>query len=387
MRMPPGGERGRSTRLDAIRGTAVLAVIGVHAFQSTWYRVDGAGLSQDGLLYQAGSLLRYGVELFFALSGWLIFSLYFQRDHRGYWPRRLARIWPLWALFAVATVVAMWVAGWTFIVGQFDSSLSISPILALALALAFLGWTNAVAWNIPPGGWSIQVEMGHYLGFWAWRRRGPWFWLATIPVGYATYALARWLTLHAEHPGLQATGHAWIRLGVYGTWPFFVAGGLAYLYWHRRSTLLAQLGLERPLGRVGLATLVVAILTWSWFIPVPFGKSPEAAAMVVVLTLVTVLVIRSRLASRALVSMGQVSYFAYFAHFWFVTALSALLVESLRRSGQVISPATMLGLVVLTFIGSVFASWALGKASWRWIESPIIRRVRVATDAPAAQPR
>ena len=148
MRMPIGGERGRSARLDAIRGTAVLAVIGVHSLHSTWYRVDGAGLSQDGLIYQAGSLLRYGVELFFALSGWLIFSLYFQRDHRGYWPRRLARIWPLWALFAVATVIAMWWAGWTFIVGQFDSSLSLSPILALALALAFLGWTNAVAWRV-----------------------------------------------------------------------------------------------------------------------------------------------------------------------------------------------------------------------------------------------
>src|ERR1041384_6646789 len=85
---PSSGER-RWPGLDVLRAVAVLLVIGRH-FEN---------LARDGswfyyFLRCAGWVGWAGVDLFFALSGFLISNLLFQ-EHRAYgkidWPRFLTR--------------------------------------------------------------------------------------------------------------------------------------------------------------------------------------------------------------------------------------------------------------------------------------------------------
>lgn len=75
---------------------AILAVIGVHSFQSAVALAPDGSVAADGPWYSAISYLRYGVELLFVLSGWLMFSLYYRNGRtttRSYWARRILRLW------------------------------------------------------------------------------------------------------------------------------------------------------------------------------------------------------------------------------------------------------------------------------------------------------
>lgn len=331
-------------------------------------------MASDGIAFQAISSLRFGVELFFVVSGWLIFRLYYRMTAAHYWIKRAARIWPLWLLFTCASVLAG-ALGWTFVVGQLDGTEGRPWWVVLLLAAAFLGWTTSFAWNVPPGGWSIQVEMGHYLLFWLFRKRGLLFWLSTVLIGYASYWLAWSLAWSDESNWVSDAAMAWLRLGLYGTWPFFVAGGVGYLITNRGAELLSGAKRQRELQRITACSLGLVILVTSWWIPVPFGRLPEAAGTVLALALATWLLLRLEVVSRALQGIGRYSYFMYFAHFWVVTAVSGLLAGAFATSA--LRPATILAVMSLTtFMTAVAVSWFFGRLSWRYIESPIITRAQ-----------
>ena len=68
----------RSAKLDVIRGVAILAVVAVHSFQASVGLFPVSLMAEASKTFVAFSYLRFGVELFFLLSGWLIFSI-----HRG----------------------------------------------------------------------------------------------------------------------------------------------------------------------------------------------------------------------------------------------------------------------------------------------------------------
>jgi len=168
----------RSIQLDVIRGVAIIAVVLVHTFQSSVEQFPIGLVPESGTLFVGMSYLRFGVELFFLLSGWLIFSNYLAKSQQltsTYIARRFTRIWPLWFLFSLlsfSTLILQWNS--SPVVNRFTSETGYEWVLSFVLVLLFLGWLNPELWNVPPGGWSIQVEVGHYSLFW-FLRKSIWY--------------------------------------------------------------------------------------------------------------------------------------------------------------------------------------------------------------------
>lgn len=92
--MPTKIESRESFFLNILRGLAIFGVVAMHSAQAEEsINVHHESSYVREILY----LGRYGVEVFFFLSGWLLAALYgFQGDSisKGFFRRRLARIYP-----------------------------------------------------------------------------------------------------------------------------------------------------------------------------------------------------------------------------------------------------------------------------------------------------
>jgi len=105
----------------------------------------------------------YGVDLFFALSAYLITTLLIREeeirgriDTRAFYLRRILRIWPLYFFFiAVAALVPVWDKtqhlGWPFVAGYL--------LLSGNWVYVFLGLPHSIAGPL----WSVSIEEQFYL--------------------------------------------------------------------------------------------------------------------------------------------------------------------------------------------------------------------------------
>lgn len=142
--------------VDGLRGLAILMVLGVHS--------PGRELAADGVLSRLITAGARGVQLFFILSAFTLFSSSLQRfsrernPRRNFYIRRAFRILPLW-----------WLALLVFFVTQTwppDDALGGAPSNGLNLLLhaTFLfGFSPAYAGSLLPGGWSLFVEETFYI--------------------------------------------------------------------------------------------------------------------------------------------------------------------------------------------------------------------------------
>ena len=154
--------RPRFEYLDVLRGIAVFGVVLVHS-QSVFFLgrpVDEQGLSSPALqalatIFSAG---RLGVEVFFALSGFLIATIYLSRDFSpaNFFRHRFFRIVPLWLTFAF-----LWFLVFVLNGGSIELMLQ-----ALVLSVFFLLWLSPDHYDSFIGGaWSIQIEVFCYAVF------------------------------------------------------------------------------------------------------------------------------------------------------------------------------------------------------------------------------
>lgn len=137
--------------LDGWRGLAILGVLIDHFFTA-----------------QVINLGRFGVELFFVLSGRLMADILFVRRTplRVFFPRRFSRVYP--ALFCFATVM--------FIVAQLFEPFTITPPVYLA-ALGFTMNYTAIFWDVTPAIdhlWSLAIEEHCYILLGALAALGRW---------------------------------------------------------------------------------------------------------------------------------------------------------------------------------------------------------------------
>ena len=359
-------QQNRSVALDVVRGVAILAVVAVHSMQASLVIAPESGIVEGDRIFTALSYLRFGPELFFALSGWLLFSINASRKETGraYWARRIARIWPLWIVFTLLTYVGVGLH-WAFTPA--GSGLESDPgslVAGFFTSVLFLGWFTAVTWNVPAGGWSIQSEMGHYGLFWLLRKWSPLVLLGTVLVGFATWWVADTIVMNTDGP-FRTAAEAWIRLGLFGTWPFFVAGGVAYLWWSRRATF----GWKEMLG-------IALIFALGWNLPIPFGRFIEGVIVTTLLFLAASAFNQLKIMQSPLARVGQTSYFIYFAHFW-VLAVVVLALTSLGVPEQVPSGlGVWLIVYAALFMVALTISWLISLASWRYFENPFIQSAR-----------
>ena len=376
-----------------IRGVAILGVIATHSnFDLVPYLAPGAVGHWHPLqdLLDAGG---YGVELFFFLSGWLL-ALIYRGEHwspRAYWARRITSIWPLWLVFLGLGLLEYAVLGGHDprfgTLGRLAGPGSVLlhsgwpfPV-ALVAAACFLGWFSPLLYNgAVLGGWSIQVEMGHYVVF-PWLRRNPFRrTAAAVAVGYASYFACRGV-LHLDH-GLPVLGpalRAWLRLGLYGTLPYFAAGALASrLALTRDDWSLPAVRAELSRRRAQVAVLGVLLLV-GLAVPLPFGRSGIAPFAFAAMLALALALGRIRYIGRAIAVCGFYSYFIYFAHFFVLQLTSHPVARGVASALGRASTATYPAEILCNYALALAISLTLGVLSYRFIERPFLnlgRRVR-----------
>ena len=152
-------EETRIRELDGLRAIAVLLVL-------AWHYI-GVPDGRDYWLWKALHVGRFGVDLFFVLSGYLIASILLKNRNSptyfsSFYGRRALRIWPIYYLMCAASFIG-WlfqlsptlfdtngVPGWTYLFGLQN------------FAIAF-AQNNGVYWL--GGTWSLAIEEQFYLLF------------------------------------------------------------------------------------------------------------------------------------------------------------------------------------------------------------------------------
>lgn len=331
-----GAQSGYRADVDGLRAIAVAAVVLGHA----------------GVPGFAGGAV--GVDVFFAISGFLITGILVDEIDRGrfsaasFYGRRLRRLGPaLVAMLAVSTLAA-----WALLLPDGLRHYDYNLRGALLFAANLTHWDSTGYFDPGASGhpllhtWSLAVEEQFYLAF-------PW--------------LLVWL-----RPGARGRTIAWIcalsfGLAVLQTW---VDPGSAFYLAHTRVWelglgALAALGPRR--GGAGAAALGLGLIGWSiWGTGLPH---PGLGALPPVLGAVLVLGARPSAVGRVLGAaplrgLGLVSYSLYLWHWPVLVYLGMALDGAPNPLQTALALAAALGLAV---------------ASWAWIEQPI----RVGPRRPA----
>jgi peptidoglycan/LPS O-acetylase OafA/YrhL len=239
----PRSGASRLAWLDALRGFAALCVVFDHASSILL-------LPARSFLYQWFNLGQYGVFVFFLVSGYIVpASLERKGSIRGFWISRAFRLYPMFLLGLVLSVVLYQTGHGTI------ENAGAHPLAAV------LGWLfmlqNLVAGlNLPDVAWTLSYEMLFYLlltALFAWgiHRRSGWY----------------------------ASGFAVAAVAFGGVFPMAAIGVWAHSSGHKAVTINAVVD---ALILVGLA-LAVLSRSRSW----P-AKAGTTLAALVVLVLVTI---------------------------------------------------------------------------------------------------
>ncbi len=244
--------------LDGLRAAAVIAVLVFHG-----------GYLQGGFL---------GVDLFFALSGFLITSLLI-RDAEGihtdgghgvrlgrFWGRRFRRLLP--AVLVMITLVALW--SWWFGSAADQASVKGDGIWSVYyvanwhyIAEAGDYWQSFTQPSMFDHLWSLAIEEQFYLlwplvivAIWRWSKRPTRTLLVLSAVGIA----ASFMTMLLLYDGANPTR---VYMGTDTRAASLLVGAVA-------ATPAARALARRVVGRLGprlgiVLLLLAAAIVWSWF--------------------------------------------------------------------------------------------------------------------------
>jgi peptidoglycan/LPS O-acetylase OafA/YrhL len=312
----------REQLLDILRGIAIICVVAIHSAQISTIALDSNEYEfswVDQIWRNIAEYGKYGVELFFFISGVLLAKIYSNKSNfslRGYTARRLGRILPLWYVFAFGSFllyVLLDMGWWKGLLVESGGGL-VGQFLVAVSTLFFLTWAifPETIQRAMPGGWSIESEMAHYALFPFLRN------LSSAKLIYAIAVCGFLAALNdyaiANFPALYELSVRLESLSIFTTLPFFLAGLLFVRL--KGLGLLPQLSWKLfPLAFFPVAGSLLLL-----FNQVPFGSFAEAMGFCVIAYGLSFVFKKSRIIARELASVGKYSYFTYFFHFYIVSA-------------------------------------------------------------------
>jgi peptidoglycan/LPS O-acetylase OafA/YrhL len=335
--------------------TALFGTAGHHRNLPDWVGDALGGIGAAG---------AFGVDLFFALSAYLITELLLrERDVRGsldvraFYARRILRIWPLYfAFLLLARALAYVVPGEALTWGDF-----------LGFALFSGNWTymlHPVATVAAPL-WSVSVEEQFYI-LWPWAvRRASHRQMAALAVGIVAVGVALRVAL-----ALGGLSDPWVSKNSLTRADGIAAGVLLALALHRRAL---RLGLHTRSALLAGALACLLFIGHRFqlvdgppnVVRMAVGWPLVAAACVAIL--LGVLgdrgIVGRLLASRPLVYLGRISYGLYVYH------QVGLLVAGRAFPDHAASAKAW----VAHFGLGLGVTIALAAASYAWLEKPFLR--------------
>ena len=346
--------------LDVLRFIAFFLVFLSHTVPGDpafWAQTPFAGTAANIIVALAAGG-AFGVDLFFALSSFLITTLLLRErdsggtvDVRAFYLRRILRIWPLYFVFLLIVTPLM-----SYVLA--DERMPVSYTLAFLLlagnwACVLWGYPHSVAGPL----WSVSMEEQFYL-VWPWIvRRWAVNLLTVAGVLLAVSFVVRiYLVMDgAVHPQIWCNTLA--RLD-----PIACGAILAVLFARREIAMSGAVRVVLMLfavvvlgvaGRFGDFTGARALVT--------FPAVTVACIALIVATLgVAVAAERSRV-SRVFIYLGRISYGLYVFHLMFVMLLGVTGVQG---------PLDRL----LRIGGAFLATVVVASVSYHLLERPFLRR-------------
>lgn len=350
--------------LDVLRFFAFLAVFMHHALprDASLYIKNGLPPAAAQWLLTAKSAGAFGLDLFFALSAYLITELLL-REHanrgtfsvRAFYVRRALRIWPLYFTFLAFTV---------FVVPTIFSDDNFGLIYIVSFALFAGNWVCA-AHGIPVSVasplWSISVEEQFYIGWPLLLRFFGIHRIKQLAIALLLVALLTriWLAAYGvKHPGVWCNTLA--RLD-----PIALGALLAFILRGRAPQI-------NKILRVVLG--VIALASW-WLIARYLRQhGPTSVATFALSGLASVVLLFAVLQSEVrllrvppfswLVYLGRISYGLYVFHLFALAFMMSVVTVPL------------LGISIkfeLRLLLSLALTVALAAISYSWLEEPFLR--------------
>ena len=350
--------------LDILRFFAFFAVFLHHALPRQASIYIDAGLSPIATqwLLAAKEAGAFGVDLFFALSAFLITELlrreYVNRGTFGlkaFYVRRALRIWPLYFTFLAAT---------TFVIPMILPADQFGPIYVISFALFFGNWvcaTSGLPFSVASPLWSISVEEQFYLGWPLLLRFFGMNRIKQLAIGLLGLALLTRVLLafyDVKHPGVWCNTIA--RLD-----PIALGALLAFFLGGRAPRI-------RSIPRLALCMFALA----GWWLVARYlshdGPTSVVTYLVSALASVALLVAVLQTNTRLLmfppftwlVYLGRISYGLYVFHLFALALVAKQLVVPVIGI-----PHNFESRLLLSFVLTVL----LAAASYRWLEQPFLK--------------
>ncbi len=317
---------------------------------------------------------RFGVDLFFILSGFVLAHVYLAAREKGQFdfPKfiiaRFARIYPLHvATIALLALVALgaWLIGIPFSPQDFP----IADLPANFLMVHAWGFAPNSGWNGPS--WSISAEWFAYLAFPAYLMIA--IALAKRPIILAGIAFASFLIFDQIHQALfgESLPMATERFGVLRIIPEFLIGIAIY-----------RLGCRFPLGRnTALAAFAVSLIVyllaahWAWD-----DRIIALLGAPLIYTLAELDRRAQTVPERDPVRyLGEISYAIYMLHVPFFMIAFNLFQDVFGLIDETISTISVLAMLA--------AMLAASSVTYEWLEKPSRRAIRRWGDAWLANHR
>lgn len=364
----------RILQLDGLRGLAVVLVVLYHYFFLDLTPLQGRFLPYIQVPFRMGWC---GVDLFFVLSGFLIGGILLDakgshRYFQTFYLRRFHRIFPVYYLwigvyFLIAFTSLRYLLGpLKFGAGKW----SIVPTYVFFVQNLVKKQLSpfSAAWLSPL--WSLAVEEQFYLVMPLLVRFFSKRWLlAVLLTTIACAPVARMIVFHwsaqhtAQYVATPCRADA-LAMGV-----------LLALGWRQENWKSRFVGHGKLLYTIALILLVpVAYLAIYHSSPYDYATSVWGLscldAFFATLLLLVLAVPRGRCAAffrwSLLTEIGGISYCVYVTH----QAVNAICHANFISLYQSITTVSSVGITLL----AVGITWTIAKISWRYLESPMVRR-------------
>jgi len=348
--------------LDVLRFIAFFGVFVFHAAPKSteFYASAGAPAWLSNLLISIFGAGAFGVDLFFALSAYLITTLLLREreatgklDLRSFYVRRILRIWPLYLSFvAFAAIMALflpwqnlplrYVAGFTLLAGNW--------------VYVFYGLPASFA--IPL--WTVSIEEQFYLAWPLALRKSSVRAMAVVAITLLVVGnIWRFALAIAAAPVQQMEYNTFTRLDP------IALGILLALFRDRIPTLsrgwriaLLCAGVVTSVANFGFSVSANPPVKCTWQLALGHELTAMASAAILVAVMGSQ---NAFLRNRWLLYLGKISYGLYVVH-EFAHYCALRLVPAATPLRVIAQSAVGLALTIL-----------MAAASYRWLESPFLR--------------
>ncbi len=372
-RNPQVSQQIRVGYLDSARALAILSVILVHTGSAAEAMSERNGKTLiPEFIFQITDLGKFGVQLFFLLSGILVTRLYKVDNSHATWKRqfvtkRFARILPLWTAFLVLQIglylspLRDWSSLQNLNAAGLDTTLFLFGVAFLTMT--FTLWVLPELWNtVIAGGWSIQVEIAHYLLFLFLNTKSLRAWMWMLCLSQAINFLAFAATL-APSSILKWGGEAILRFGICNSFLFFALGVIAVRLVESQKRSKSGIWFGAELAWPALGAFAFMVLT-----PGNLADNLIKSGFVASSLIVAFLLSNVNRFQPLIGEIARYSYFMYFCHFWVL----AVIFRIYERYGSTL-PLTGYSAVLLLLVVYLIAtgtSLAIGFLSFRIFERP-----------------